>query len=284
MIDFTRKDRYGYDDLVALIHLLRSPGGCPWDREQTHRSIRRNLLEEAYEAAEAIDEDDPVHLCEELGDVLTQVVFHSDIERDAGRFTLDDVCDGVCKKMILRHPHVFGQTQVSGSGEVLKNWEEIKREEKGQKTDADTLRAVAKSLPALWRADKLRKKAAQAGFAWPDADAALDKLSEEVGELRRALAGDGDPAEELGDVLFAAVCAGAFRDVDPEDALHAACEKFIRRFAAMEALAAAVGRRPEDCSEEELAGLWEKAAGREKHNSPAAGNPKEQIPMTGKRS
>jgi len=274
MIDFTRKDHYDYDDLVALIHLLRSPGGCPWDQEQTHRSIRRNFLEEAYEAAEAIDEDDPVHLCEELGDVLTQVVFHGDIEQDAGRFALGDIYDGVCKKMILRHPHVFGQTQVSGSGEVLKNWEEIKREEKGQKTDADALRAVAKSLPALWRADKLQKKAARAGFAWPDADAALDKLSEETEELRRAFAGDGDPAEELGDVLFAAVCAGAFRNVDPEEALHAACEKFIRRFAAMESLAAADGRRPEDCSAEELTGLWKKAASREKHNSPAAGNPK----------
>lgn len=259
MINFIRKEHYGYDDLVNLIHLLRSPGGCPWDQEQTHRSIRRNFLEETYEVLEAIDEESPEHLCEELGDVLTQVIFHGDIEQDAGRFTLEDIYDGVCRKMILRHPHVFGGAQVSGSSDVLKNWDEIKREEKGQKTCTDTLRSVAKTLPATWRAEKIQKKAARAGFAWPDIDASLEKLSEEVAELKRAAHGGGDAAEELGDVLFAAVNAASFLHADPEEVLHGACEKFIERFSAMEALAASELRRPEDCSAQELAQYWNRA-------------------------
>ena len=134
MVNWRSKDRYGYEDMVRLIHLLRSPDGCPWDQAQTHASIRRNFLEETYEVLEAIDEDDPAHLCEELGDVLTQVVFHGDMEQDAGRFTLEDVYDGVCKKMIRRHPHIFGRAQASGAEDVLVSWDAIKREEKGQDT------------------------------------------------------------------------------------------------------------------------------------------------------
>jgi len=259
MINFTRKDHYDYDDMVRIIHLLRSPGGCPWDQEQTHQSIRRNFLEETYEALEAIDEDDPAHLCEELGDVLTQVVFHGDIEQDAGRFTLGDIYDGVCKKMILRHPHIFGDVQVSGSSEVLRNWEEIKREEKGQKTDTDALRSVARTLPATWRAEKIQKKAGRAGFLWPDTEASLDKLTEEVEELRAAARSGGNAREELGDVLFAAVNTAMFLSTDPEDALQDACEKFIRRFSAMEGMASAGHRRLEDCSREELLALWRDA-------------------------
>lgn len=257
MIDFTRKERYGCEDMVRVIHLLRAPGGCPWDREQTHASIRRNFLEETYEALEAIDEDDPVHLCEELGDVLTQVVFHADIEEEAGRFTLEDVYDGVCKKMILRHPHVFGSVQVSGSGEVLDNWEVIKREEKGQKTFTDTLRAVAKNLPATWRAEKLQKKAGKAGFHWEDAREAAEKLAEETGEVRAALEGGGNAAEELGDALFAAVGVAFALGEDPEELLHAACEKFIRRFSGMEALAE--GTTLDALPRERLLELWEEA-------------------------
>lgn len=257
MIDFIRKDRYGYDDLVQIIHLLRSPGGCPWDQEQTHQSIRRNFLEETYEVLEAIDEDDPVHMCEELGDVLTQVVFHGDMEQDAGRFTLEDIYDGVCKKMILRHPHIFGDVQVDGSEEVLVNWEAIKRVEKGQETYTDTLRAVAKNLPATWRAEKLQKKAAKAGFAWPDAQSAADKLAEETGELQQALRSGEDPSEELGDVLFAAVSVAFQTRSDPEDMLQAACEKFIRRFSRMEQLAE--GRQLDQLTREELLHLWDRA-------------------------
>lgn len=257
MIDFKMKDRYGYEDMVRLIHLLRSPGGCPWDLEQTHQSIRRNFLEETYEVLEAIDQDDPVHMCEELGDVLTQVVFHGDIEQDAGRFTLEDIYDGVCKKMILRHPHVFGTTQVDGSEEVLVNWDAIKRVEKGQKTFTDTLTAVPKTLPANWRAEKLQKKAAKAGFVWNNAGEAMDKLREEEQELRCACTSGQDPREELGDLMFAAVGVCRALGMDPEEVLHEACEKFTGRFGDMERLA---GDTPLDTlPRERLLELWNEA-------------------------
>lgn len=259
MINFTKKDRYNYDDLVQIIHLLRSPGGCPWDQEQTHQSIRRNFLEETYEVLEAIDADDPVHMCEELGDVLTQVVFHGDMEQDAGRFTLDDVYDGVCKKMILRHPHIFGDVQVENSDEVLVNWEAIKRVEKGQQTYTDTLEAVAKNLPANWRAEKIQKKAAKCGFAWPNALQALEKLGEEAAELRQAVEAGADPAEELGDLLFAAVNVSFSLQKDPEEVLHSACEKFIGRFSRMERAAAAEGQALDTLSQDQLLQLWNRA-------------------------
>lgn len=164
MINFTRKPRYGYEDLLEIIRLLRSPEGCPWDRVQTHQSIRRGVLEEAYEAAEAIDTDNAALLKEELGDVLMQVVFHAGIEADAGRFDMDDVCDGVVKKLLYRHPHVFGNGQTETADTVPASWEQLKRQEKGQKCTADALDAVARSLPGLWRAEKIQKKAAEAGF------------------------------------------------------------------------------------------------------------------------
>jgi len=148
MVDFQYKDSYGVKDLEEIVRLLRAPGGCPWDAEQTHQSIRRNFLEEAYEAVEAIDEGSPEHLKEELGDVLLQVVFHALMEQEAGRFDLDAVADGICKKLIFRHPHVFGEVSVSGTGEVLSNWEELKRKEKGQATNTDALEAVARYLDA----------------------------------------------------------------------------------------------------------------------------------------
>ncbi len=258
MIAFTPKDRYTMDDLREIVRLLRAPGGCPWDGEQTHQSIRRNFLEETYEVCEAIDEDDPAHMREELGDVLLQVVFHSDIEREAGRFDLDDVCDGVCRKLIARHPHVFGSVHASTSEQVMQNWDEIKRREKHQQTHTDTLRAVAVSLPALWRADKLLSKAEKAGFHWPDTAGPLDLLRKEADALGRA--GSMDEAfEALGGALFAAVRAGRDLCADPEMALTAACEKFIRRFARMEQAAAASGRRLEELSPGEQGRLWEEA-------------------------
>ena len=174
MIDFVRKETYGLNDLKNIVALLRGPGGCPWDAEQTHEGIRRDLLEECYEVVEAINQKNSEHLQEELGDVLLQVVFHADIEREAGRFDLDAVADGVSKKLIFRHPHVFGDVQVANSDEVLVNWDELKREEKSQQTYTDTLTAVAKSLPALWRAEKVQKKAKKAGFDWSDASGAVD--------------------------------------------------------------------------------------------------------------
>ena len=259
MINFVRKPQYGYEDLLEIIRLLRSEDGCPWDKAQTHQSIRRGLLEEAYEAAEAIDNDDPVLLKEELGDVLMQVVFHADIESDAGRFTIDDVCDGVVKKLLFRHPHVFGSECEDSPESVPVSWDKLKRQEKGQKTVADSMDSVARSLPGLWRAEKLQNKAASAGFEWPDVQGALDKLEEEVAELRRAVEEDGDVPEELGDVLFAAVKVGRFCACDPEDAVNGTCEKFIRRFRAVENGAAAQGREVSQLSLEEMTALWNEA-------------------------
>ena len=259
MVDFQYKDSYGVKDLEEIVRILRAPGGCPWDAEQTHQSIRRNFLEEAYEAVEAIDEGSPEHLEEELGDVLLQVVMHARMEQEAGRFDLDGVADGICKKLIYRHPHVFGDVAVSGTGEVLSNWEALKRKEKGQATNTDALEAVARALPALWRAEKVQKKARKAGFDWPDVSGALDKLSEELEELKTAATEGTNVAEELGDLLFSAVNAARFLKVDPEDALNGATDKFIGRFRKVEAQAAAQGKAMEDMGLEELDALWERA-------------------------
>ena len=257
MVDFQYKDSYNVKDLEEIVRILRAPGGCPWDAEQTHQSIRRNFLEEAYEAAEAIDEENPEHLKEELGDVLLQVVFHTLMEQEAGRFDLDGVADGVCKKLIYRHPHVFGNVSVSGTGEVLSNWEELKRKEKGQATNTDALEAVARSLPALWRAEKVQKKARKAGFDWPDVSGALDKLSEELEELKAAAAQGTNVAEELGDLLFSAVNVSRFLKVDCEDALNQATDKFIDRFRKVEEQA---GDRPmTEMTLDQLDQLWERA-------------------------
>ena len=257
MIDYVSKKSYNINDLADIVRILRAPGGCPWDAEQTHESIRRNFLEEAYEVAEAIDEASPEHLKEELGDVLLQVVFHACIEQESGRFTLDNVADGVCKKLIYRHPHVFGDVTVHSTGEVLSNWEDLKRKEKGQASNADAVDAVALSLPALWRAEQIQKKAAKCGFDWPDVSGALDKLSEETDELKSAIQGNGDMAEELGDLLFAAVNAARFLHLDPEDCLHAASDKFSSRFRQVEETAAAQGKRLEDMTLAEMDKLWD---------------------------
>lgn len=259
MIDFEYKESYGVKDLAEIVKILRAPGGCPWDAEQTHESIRRNFLEEAYEAVEAIDEQSPAHLQEELGDVLLQVVFHARMEEERGSFDLDAVADGVCKKLIFRHPHVFGDVTVSGTGEVLSNWEDLKRVEKSQTTHTDALESVARSLPALWRAEKVQKKAKKAGFDWPDVSGAVDKLSEELGELQAAIRENGNVEEELGDLLFSAVNAARFVHVDPEEALTKATDKFISRFARVEALAQKGDKPMEEMTLAELDKLWEEA-------------------------
>ena len=259
MVDFQYKESYDINDLREIVRILRAPGGCPWDAEQTHTSIRRNFLEEVYEAVEAIDEGSPEHLQEELGDVLLQVVLHARMEEEAGNFDLNGVADGICKKLIYRHPHVFGDVQVSGTGEVLSNWEELKRKEKGQATDTDALSAVARSLPALWRAEKVQKKAKKAGFDWPDVTGALDKLSEELEELKTAVAEQSNIQEELGDLLFAAVNVARFVHADPEEALTGASDKFIARFQKVEALARAQGRAMKEMTLGELDALWERA-------------------------
>jgi len=257
MIDYVSKKSYDVNDLIEIVRILRAPGGCPWDAEQTHESIRRNFLEEAYEVAEAIDEGSLEHLKEELGDVLLQVVFHARIEQEQGGFDLDDVADGVCKKLIFRHPHVFGDVSVNSTDDVLVNWEELKRKEKSQGTHADTVDAVARSLPALWRAEKVQKKAAKCGFDWEDVSGAMDKLTEEVGELKSAMNGEGDVGEEFGDLLFAAVNVGRFLKLDPEDSLQAACDKFAARFRKVEEAAKAQGKELDDMTLAEMDALWD---------------------------
>ena len=264
MVNFEKKETYSLQDLIEILRILRAPGGCPWDRAQTHKSNRRNFLEEAYEAAEAFDRDDPELMCEELGDMLMQVLFNIHMEEDAGRFTTDDVTDHVCRKLIFRHPHVFGDVQAETSEEVLVNWDALKRQEKGQATTADAMDAVARSLPALWRADKLQSKAAKAGFEFADVSGALAKLEEETIELRDAVERGTNFSEELGDVLFAAVKVGRFVGVDPEDALHQTCEKFISRFRRVEEACAARGAEMSALPLDTLTQLWDEAKHSEK--------------------
>lgn len=238
-----------FDQFVATIAALRAPDGCPWDRTQTHQSIAHNMIEEAYEAVDAIEAADVAHLREELGDVLLQVLFHADIEADRGRMTIDDIADAECRKLIFRHPFLFGGENAS--------WDELKKQEKGQKTTGEAMQGVARSLPATWRAEKIQKKAAKTGFCWKSAGQALDKLAEEAQELREAVQDDTNIDEELGDLLFAAVRVASTLDKDPEQALHSACEKFIKRFTAMEQSILASGRTLEELSREELLASWD---------------------------
>ena len=256
VLDFLCKESYDLRDFVALVSYLRSPNGCPWDQVQTHESIRRNFLEETYEACEAIDAGDLVHMREELGDVLMQVLFHTDIEREAGHFDIDDVADAACKKLVYRHPHVFRRDDPD-----TPDWDTMKQRERAQTTTAEAMDSVARSLPALWRCDKIQSKAAKTSFEWPDVYAALDKVDEETRELRAAVvSGDAEAiGDELGDLLFAAVKVARFAGVDPEQAAHAACEKFIRRFSAMETAAANDGTALEQCTLEQMLTLWQQA-------------------------
>ena len=256
VLDFLCKESYDLRDFVALVSYLRSPNGCPWDQVQTHESIRRNFLEETYEACEAIDAGDLVHMREELGDVLMQVLFHTDIEREAGHFDIDDVADAACKKLVYRHPHVFRRDEPDAP-----DWDTMKQRERAQTTTAEAMDSVARSLPALWRCDKIQSKAAKTGFEWPDVHAALDKVDEETRELRAAVvSGDTEAiGDELGDLLFAAVKVARFAGIDPEQAAHAACEKFIRRFSAMETAAANDGTALEQCTLAQMLLLWQQA-------------------------
>ncbi|MBE6995664.1 MAG: nucleoside triphosphate pyrophosphohydrolase [Ruminococcaceae bacterium] len=263
MVNFQCKSRYGWDDFLEIMRLLRSPGGCPWDAEQTHTSIRREFLEETYEVLDALDRDDPAAMCEELGDILMQVAFHTQIEREAGRFTMDDVVDGIAQKMVYRHPHVFGgELKADNTEQVLVNWEALKRKEKGQASTADAIEAVPHTLPALWRAEKIQKKTAKAGFDWGSPIGALEKLEEEIRELRQALE-RGESAdvphgirEEVGDVLFIAAKLAQMHGVDPEEALHLACDKYERRFRRVET---AADKPLSEYTEAQLVEFWVKA-------------------------
>jgi len=265
MVDFVSKLRYDVDDLVKLMKLLCGPEGCPWDREQTHESIRRNLLEEAYEAAEAIDDNNTEHLIEELGDVLMQVIFHADMAERAGNFTLDDIADATCKKLIRRHPHVFGEIRAKDGKESIIFWDDIKREEKHHETASDAMHSVTRCLPALWRAEKIQGKAAKVGFDWPNYTGALDALRTELLELEHAIENNSDSneadaaiKEELGDILFSVVNVSRFFDIDPEEALGAASDKFISRFTKVEDLADKRGKQLKDMTLEEMEELYQK--------------------------
>lgn len=242
------------------MHLLRAPGGCPWDREQTHQSIRRNFLEETYEALDAIDRDDVPGMKEELGDVLLQVVFHAVMEEERGRFTPDDVVDGIAQKLVFRHAHVFGTAQASDSAQALEGWEAQKKLEKGYTSPADAVEAVPHTLPALWRAEKIVSRSVKAGFNWDSIAGALDKLDEESAELRQAVDAGGavdsphGVREEIGDALFILCKIAQMSGVDPEDALHRSCDKFQTRFRGVTEQA---DKPLSQYTEAELISLWE---------------------------
>lgn len=253
MIDFKEKENYTFDDLVEIVHILRAPNGCMWDREQTHKSIRRNFIEETYEVVEAIDTDNTELLKEELGDVLLQVVFHACIEQENNVFNINDVADGVCKKLIYRHPHVFAKTDVNSTEEILTNWDALKQKEKNQKTITDSLKSVARSLPSLIRAEKIQKKAAKAGFDWQNVNQAIDKVREELDEIQNA--NENTINEEVGDMLFAAVNVARMLKVEPEHALEKATDKFIVRFERVEQKE----KNLADLSFDELLSLWKQA-------------------------
>ncbi|MBQ8961832.1 MAG: nucleoside triphosphate pyrophosphohydrolase [Ruminococcus sp.] len=261
MVEYQQKDRYEIGDLLDIVRLLRGEGGCPWDREQTHKSIKSDFIEETCEAIEAIDLEDSDLLREELGDVLLQVVFHCRIEEENGTFTFSEVCDEICKKLIVRHPHVFGDVKADTTDQVLKNWDAIKKETKGQETYTDTLKSVAKSLPALMRAQKVGKRAMRAGMDFNNAQEAMDCITREKAELEAAVAA-GDQAnieEELGDLLFSCVNAARHLGVNAELALTASTEKFIDRFEITERLVSEEGLDMKELPIEKLDVYWEKA-------------------------
>jgi MazG family protein len=259
-----------FEAFVALIARLRAPGGCPWDREQTHASLKPMTIEEAYEVLEAIDGGDDAELAGELGDLLLQVVFHSQIAADEGRFTVADVIARVSEKMVRRHPHVFADETARTSGEVLRNWEAIKEAEQARagRPEGSMLDSVSAGLPAAMEAYQMTTKASRVGFDWPDAASVLAKLDEETAELREAVAAGGAAdarvAEELGDLLFAAVNVARLLGHDPESALKAANRKFRRRFRHIEERLRAAGRKPAEATLPEMDALWEEAKATEK--------------------
>lgn len=255
------KEKYDIHDLLAIMQLLRAPGGCPWDQKQTHHSIRANFLEETCEAMEAIDLEDTALLREELGDVLLQIVFHAEMEREKGSFDFDDVCDGICKKLILRHPHVFSDVVAQTPEDVMRNWDSIKKQEKGQTTQTEALKSVPRTLPALMRSEKVQKRAARVGFDYPGVEDAFGDLRSEVDELAEAIR-EGEAqhiGEELGDVLFSVANVARFVKVDSEQALGISCDKFIRRFEVVEMLALDRGIDMHTADLDVLNDLWKEA-------------------------
>lgn len=246
--------------LRAIMHRLRAPGGCPWDAEQTHESLVPNLIEEAYETVDTIQRGDFEHLKEELGDLLLQVVFHSEIAEETGRFTLDDVARGISDKLVRRHPHVFGESNAADTDAVLRQWDEIKRAEKGDEEEL-YLHGVGKGLPALLRASKLQKKASKVGFDWPVEIGVIAKIREELLELEAAVDAQDLAAvsEEMGDLLFSVVNLARFRNVDPELLMAAANTKFEKRFGEMERILSSKGLTLDAAAPAQMEDAWETA-------------------------
>lgn len=259
----TKKEKYDFNDLCLLAELLRAEGGCPWDREQTHKSIRKDIIEETYEVIEAIDKEDPYLMREELGDLLWQIVFHAQLEREEGRADMSDIIHDICAKLVHRHPHVFGNVVADTSDVVLSNWEKIKTEEKQRNTVTSKLESVPPALPALMRAQKVGKRAPF--FDFPDADSVLVKLEEETRELKEAInSGDKDSIdEEFGDILFTAVSLARKLGLDAEESLTRATEKFITRFSRLENEVIKDGKDVTALSMDELDAVWDRI----KHNN-----------------
>lgn len=251
------RKRFDFYDLVRVMAILRGEDGCPWDREQTHESLRKYLIEEAYEAATAIDEQDWDHVAEELGDVLLQVVFHARVGEDTGTMELSDITSHICSKMMDRHRHIFGSDHCETAEEVTANWEKIKRQERGLTTQGQVMQNVPKGLPALLRACKVQKKAHEVGFDWPDARNALNKVREEADEALSSLDQGGETLEEeIGDLLFACVSAARLGDIDSDEALSKATEKFISRFCRMENAILQAGKCWEGLTLSEMDVYW----------------------------
>ncbi|MBS7398553.1 MAG: nucleoside triphosphate pyrophosphohydrolase [Ruminiclostridium sp.] len=258
ILDFQFKDKYDINDLLEVTRILRSENGCVWDREQDHKSIRMNVLEEAYEVMEAIDADDDAMLKEELGDLLFQAVFHCQIEDERGRFCFDDICDDVAKKMIYRHPHVFGDVKVSNSDDVLKNWDKLKKKSKNQETVADTLDSVPMVLPALMRGQKVCKRAANAGVEITDSDISLEIVKKKLTELELAISDKNEQETEVifGELLLSCCNLSRIIKKDSEKALTFAINKFIMRFRELERDTVSQGKTLDNLSDEQVKALF----------------------------
>ena len=256
---FEFKDKYDINGLLEIMAILRSENGCPWDKEQTHKSIRNDFLEEVYEAVDAIDADDPEHMREELGDVLLQVVFHCQIEKEQKNFDFDAICDELCHKLIERHPHVFGELSINNADDVLKNWDKIKKEAKHQ-TYTQTLEDIPKALPALFRAQKIGKRAGRAGMDFNTAEDALSCVEKETAELKEAMlsGNSADIQAELGDLLFSCVNTARKLGINAEEALSEATAKFVSRFGKVEELVSADGLDMKELKIEKLNEYWDK--------------------------
>jgi len=246
----------GFSELVRVMAVLRAPDGCPWDREQTHMTLRRHLVEEAYEAVAAIEAGDDAELCDELGDVLLQVVFHAQMASEEGRFDIDDVCAAIVEKLERRHPHIFGDAVADTPADVIRRWDAIKRTEKPH---GGLLDGIAPTLPALTYAEKISRRAVGVGFEWETVEDVWVKVHEEIAELQETEPCSPEAEDELGDLLFTVVNVGRKMGIDPEQALRGTCAKFIRRFSEMERVAAEAGRDIADLDIDEQEALWRRA-------------------------